>query len=179
MSDRPESSAPLIHCTQRTSSNIPAFAKTAVDAARHAGLSENDVFLFSDKPCQAIHGINDWRQGLAASESQSESWQWDPLENSSTSTIATINYSSGTTGLPKGVLITHSNLLANVVQSLAFRDLEQPYGLGNAPPERWIGFLPLYHAYGEFSTLRKNAILMLKGNCSPACWHLRTITQYT
>lgn len=67
----------------------------------------------------------------------------------SRSTVAALNYSSGTTGLPKGVMISHQNVIANVEQSVFMRDLEQPYHPSSRPEERWLGFLPLYHAYGQ------------------------------
>lgn len=46
-------------------------------------------------------------------------------------------------------MITHQNIIANTAQSLYMRDLEQPYTRSTRPPERWLGFLPLYHAYGQ------------------------------
>ncbi|KAB2576656.1 putative 4-coumarate--CoA ligase 1 [Lasiodiplodia theobromae] len=46
-------------------------------------------------------------------------------------------------------MITHQNIIANTAQSLYMRDLEQPYTASTRPPERWLGFLPLYHAYGQ------------------------------
>ena len=49
-------------------------------------------------------------------------------------------YSSGTTGLPKGVMLTHRNLVANVAQVSPFL----PGGEG----ERAIAVLPFYHIYG-------------------------------
>jgi long-chain acyl-CoA synthetase len=53
--------------------------------------------------------------------------------------LATLLYTSGTTGVPKGVMLTHSNLLANV------------YGfklkLSSRPSDRFIALLPLFHAY--------------------------------
>lgn len=67
----------------------------------------------------------------------------------SQNTVAALNYSSGTTGLPKGVMISHQNIIANVEQSIFMRDLEQPYKPNSRPQERWLGFLPLYHAYGQ------------------------------
>lgn len=49
-------------------------------------------------------------------------------------------YSSGTTGLPKGVMLTHRNLVANVDQIMAARPV--------APGEWTVGFLPFFHIYG-------------------------------
>jgi len=57
-------------------------------------------------------------------------------------TVAALPYSSGTTGLPKGVMLSHYNLVANVYQVLG----------KNGPPlnpdETMLCFLPLYHIYG-------------------------------
>jgi len=46
--------------------------------------------------------------------------------------------------------VSHHNLIANVEQTIFMRDLHKPE---NRPPERWIGFLPLYHAYGQLYTI--------------------------
>lgn len=47
-------------------------------------------------------------------------------------------------------MISHRNLVANVEQSVRIR----PTRTSQSPPgERWIGFLPLYHAYGQLYTI--------------------------
>jgi len=60
----------------------------------------------------------------------------------SAQTIAALPYSSGTTGLPKGVMLSHYNLVANVYQIVG----------PNAEPltadDVMLCFLPLYHIYG-------------------------------
>jgi acyl-CoA synthetase (AMP-forming)/AMP-acid ligase II len=128
----------------------PAFVDTVLKAAERVGVSRDRIFLFGDRPCETKQGIKDWRTMLG-SEEEAKHWQWHRMtpEESRTRT-AVLNYSSGTTGLPKGVMVAHQNVIANVEQSLFMRDLEQPYGKReNAPEERWLGFLPLTHAYGQ------------------------------
>ncbi|KAI9590853.1 hypothetical protein BDF19DRAFT_461006 [Syncephalis fuscata] len=54
-------------------------------------------------------------------------------------------YSSGTTGRPKGVELTHKNILANVCQYSAF---ESEHWKQLASDDVLAGFLPFYHIYG-------------------------------
>ncbi len=61
---------------------------------------------------------------------------------SSQQTIAALPYSSGTTGLPKGVMLSHHNLVANVYQVLG------PNAAMLTPDDIMLCFLPLYHIYG-------------------------------
>ncbi|KAJ5128789.1 uncharacterized protein N7443_005903 [Penicillium atrosanguineum] len=142
------------HQLKNTSAKVilthPSLIQTVLEAARGVGFPEDRIFQFSDRPCRAVYGILDWREMLG-SEEEANMWKWDDLRESADSTIATINYSSGTTGLPKGVCVSHYNLIANVEQSIFTRDQETPYAAvpGARPAERWVGFLPLYHAYGK------------------------------
>jgi long-chain acyl-CoA synthetase len=54
--------------------------------------------------------------------------------------LATLIYTSGTTGDPKGVMLLHSNLVSNVIASLAaFR--------GVGPEDTHLSFLPLCHVF--------------------------------
>jgi 4-coumarate--CoA ligase len=46
-------------------------------------------------------------------------------------------------------MISHQNVIANCEQSIFMRDREQSYSPSSHPEERWLGFLPLYHAYGQ------------------------------
>ena len=54
--------------------------------------------------------------------------------------VVVLPYSSGTTGKPKGVMLTHRNLVANIRQSAAVS--------GITPDDRAIAFLPFFHIYG-------------------------------
>jgi long-chain acyl-CoA synthetase len=62
---------------------------------------------------------------------------------SSKETLAALPYSSGTTGLPKGVMLSHHNLVAN-----AFQTLGNPDSPIFAAEEVVLCVLPLYHIYG-------------------------------
>ncbi|BCS17229.1 acyl--CoA ligase [Aspergillus puulaauensis] len=128
----------------------PSLVSTAVAAASRVGLSKERIFQFSDYPCTPKEGVLDWRN-MIGTEEEASRWKWDEMVDSSVSTAATINYSSGTTGLPKGVCVSHYNLVANVEQTIFMRDRELPHALvpASRPEERWVGFLPLYHAYGQ------------------------------
>jgi acyl-CoA synthetase (AMP-forming)/AMP-acid ligase II len=56
--------------------------------------------------------------------------------------LAALPYSSGTTGLPKGVMLSHFNLVANVYQLLG------PDATALTSADNILCFLPLYHIYG-------------------------------
>jgi long-chain acyl-CoA synthetase len=55
------------------------------------------------------------------------------------SDLATLMYTSGTSGQPKGVMLSHGNLLAQVTHALA---VAQP-----RPGERVLSILPIWHSY--------------------------------
>ena len=54
--------------------------------------------------------------------------------------IAVLPYSSGTTGIPKGVMLSHRNLVANVAQCSVNIDLQAS--------DRVLAVLPFFHIYG-------------------------------
>ena len=76
-------------------------------------------------------------------------------DRSSQETLAALPYSSGTTGLPKGVMLSHFNLIANIFQFIA------PHGSELATNDVVLCFLPLYHIYGLNVIL--NSVLTLGG----------------
>ncbi|MBP3985869.1 acyl--CoA ligase [Pseudoxanthomonas helianthi] len=67
--------------------------------------------------------------------------------------LATILYTSGTTGAPKGVMLSHANLLANAESIVGY--------LGLTADDRVLSILPFYYAYGA-SVLNTHLIV---GGC--------------
>lgn len=57
-----------------------------------------------------------------------------------TNSLAVLPYSSGTTGLAKGVMLSHRNLVANIVQGAVGIDVNQN--------DKVMAVLPFYHIYG-------------------------------
>ncbi|MEU4838525.1 AMP-binding protein [Nocardia testacea] len=78
------------------------------------------------------------------------------IEIDPATTVAVLPYSSGTTGQPKGVMLTHRNLVANLCQ------LESIMGVNAA--DRVLAVLPFFHIYGLNVllnlTLRRRAALL-------------------
>jgi long-chain acyl-CoA synthetase len=64
----------------------------------------------------------------------------EPVESDAKSQVAALIYTSGTTGLPKGVMLTHRNLLFVAAISAKIRAL--------GPDDRLFGILPMSHAVG-------------------------------
>ncbi|KAL2202914.1 4-coumarate-CoA ligase [Sarocladium strictum] len=147
----------LVHQITNTTAKVilahPKMIPSILEASSKAGLSKDKIFQFSDERNPPLDGIPDW-QDMIGSPEEGESWHWPNMSTrDSTTTVATINYSSGTTGLPKGVCVSHYNLIANVEQTIVMRYAKKPYPFEKRPKERWVGFLPLYHAYGQLYTI--------------------------
>jgi 4-coumarate--CoA ligase len=119
----------------------PDLIEMGIAAAAQAGIPKDHVYLFSEKYHATADGVKDWRE-MVGTENEGQDWKWKDLSPAqSKSQVATVNYSSGTTGLPKGVCVSHRNLIANTSQLASTTNF--------LPSERWVGFLPLYHAYGQ------------------------------
>ncbi|MGR2753895.1 long-chain-fatty-acid--CoA ligase [Agromyces arachidis] len=83
-----------------------------------------------------VHGTVPWRDVVAS----------DPLDPAvagpAVDDLAAIQYTSGTTGNPKGAMLTHANLLANAAQARAWvPEIERGTSV-------FYAVLPMFHAYG-------------------------------
>jgi long-chain acyl-CoA synthetase len=83
------------------------------------------------------HSFGDF---LAADADPAPEVAIDPAED-----VAALQYTGGTTGVPKGAMLTHRNLVANVQQALDLF-IDDPGAFSNN--QRIMGILPMFHIFG-------------------------------
>jgi acyl-CoA synthetase (AMP-forming)/AMP-acid ligase II len=110
---------------------VPPLLPAARQAAQQAGLDE--VFVFGEgegaTPFAALMSTD----GVA------------PQPVIASDDVVVLPYSSGTTGLPKGVMLTHSNLVANLTQ---IDGLQGHVHTEVGEDDVVLGLLPFFHIYG-------------------------------
>ncbi|MEO8095847.1 MAG: AMP-binding protein [Pseudolysinimonas sp.] len=98
-------------------------------AAQQVGIPDTHVVVLD-----GADGHLDLR-GLLAEGKPAPDVTFDPATH-----VAVMPYSSGTTGIPKGVQLSHTNLVANVVQTYPVLDVTSE--------DRVLALLPFTHIYG-------------------------------
>ncbi len=106
---------------------IPQFMDKALAAAAEADLRE--IFVFGEAPGATPFAA------LLQSEGPPPQVEINPQRD-----LVALPYSSGTTGLPKGVMLTHHNIVANICQVNQVETFDESDTL--------IGILPFFHIYG-------------------------------
>jgi acyl-[acyl-carrier-protein]-phospholipid O-acyltransferase / long-chain-fatty-acid--[acyl-carrier-protein] ligase len=84
-------------------------------------------------------------------------------------TAAAVLFTSGTEGAPKGVVLTHGNLLANVAQLQA----RAPIG----PTDRAVSALPLFHSFGLTAGIVLTLATGIRTGLHPSPLHYRVIPE--
>ncbi|MFX0574582.1 AMP-binding protein [Nocardia nepalensis] len=102
---------------------------SALAAARSAGIAAERVIVLDG--AQGHESLAD----LLSESLPAPTLVFDPAKH-----LAVLPYSSGTTGNPKGVMLTHRNLVANLCQ------IEPQTSLGR--DDRMLAVLPFFHIYG-------------------------------
>jgi long-chain acyl-CoA synthetase len=88
-----------------------------------------------------IQGCNHWSELLELGQDESNQNEVEDRKNKVDSAdLATIIYTSGTTGRPKGVMLSHQNIVSNVINSAP----RIPFEKGKS---RALSFLPVCHIF--------------------------------
>ena len=106
---------------------IPQFLDVATEAAEAAGVEE--IFVVGE--AEGATPLSELMGDPADA----------PEHRDLGDDLAVLPYSSGTTGLPKGVMLTHKNLVANLIQIQDAFEISEDDVL--------IGVLPFFHIYGQ------------------------------
>lgn len=131
---------------------------TGLAAAKEAGLGPERIFIFDDGVAtfegraverQTSEGrIRHWTALLDPAE-KARSYAWPELSTEEElDRVVALNYSSGTTGVAKGVMITHKNYVANCSQVIHLNSQHPDYD-EKVKRSRYLCFLPMYHAMAQ------------------------------
>ena len=112
------------HCGARRVLFTTSVSPRATDHAKRLGAEMIDVGAL----------------GLVGVGPLNEATKPEPVEEDPANNVAALIYTSGTTGLPKGVMLTHKNLLFMAAGASKIRSLTQD--------DRLYGVLPMSHAVG-------------------------------
>src|SRR5271168_2218565 len=149
--------------------NARLSAREIDDIRDHCG-ARRVIYMASVPPHAAQHAkrhgaIIEERAGLGSIGvgHLNEKVEPEPIATNSVDRVAALIYTSGTTGLPKGVVLTHRNLLFIAAVSAQIRSL--------TPDDRLYGVLPMSHAVGLsvvlLGTLLSGASLYLAPRFDP------------
>ena len=124
---------------------IPAMYPTVLKAAANAGIPKERIIFLGEKPAG---GWPDRRQSWRDIFDLTTAVHWRKTKVDPEKDVAILVYSSGTTGSPKGVMLSHKNIVANILQ-LFHGDTKNNLMWEK---DKTLCVLPLFHVYGFTST---------------------------
>ncbi|KAI9693736.1 MAG: hypothetical protein M1822_003007 [Bathelium mastoideum] len=136
------------------------FLENARKAARIAGLPEDRIILMGDQrdPRQLVKHFTSIRNISGAT-------RYRRVRIKPDQDLAFLVYSSGTTGHPKGVMLSHHNIVSDLLMLTAAEKPQLSHDSGpDGSGDRVLAFLPFFHIYGLNCLIHNcfyNGILMV------------------
>ncbi|KAF3916651.1 S-dihydroxybenzoyltransferase [Dactylellina cionopaga] len=107
------------------------------EAATRVGIPHDRILIIGDTKVQGFTHITQLKNMSHREIKITRRPKFDPEKD-----LAFLVYSSGTTGLPKGVMLSHKNIVANILQGTTAENVLK------SGEDSVIGFLPFFHIYG-------------------------------
>lgn len=123
------------------------YLQNAKEAAKNVGIREDHIILIGDErdpsgtakhftSVRNISGTSRYRRAKIA----------NPAKD-----LAFLVYSSGTTGVPKGVMLSHCNIISNTLQGNFMEGSNFSWKGGpDGQGDKALAMLPFFHIYGTF-----------------------------
>lgn len=119
------------------------FLKTAIEACKRVGIDEDRIILMGDGRDETTRFKHFTSIRNLAGTSRYRKAKIDPQKD-----LAFLVYSSGTTGHPKGVMLSHSNIVSNVCMLRTGEGGNLSWkGRYNNEGDKILAFLPFFHIY--------------------------------
>lgn len=154
-----------------------AFLQSAIAACKKVGIDEDRIILMGDerdethkfKHFSAIRNL--------AGTSRYRKTKVDPKKD-----LAFLVYSSGTTGHPKGVMLSHRNIVSNIqmIKVGEGKNLSWKGGHNNEG-DKLVAFLPFFHIYGLTCLIHQSIysgltlVVMPKFDLEKFCTHVQNL----
>ncbi|CZT08566.1 probable 4-coumarate-CoA ligase 2 [Rhynchosporium graminicola] len=151
------------------------FLEIAQEACKKAGIDEDRIILIGDEKDETAKFKHFTNIRNISGATRFRKAKIDPKKD-----LAFLVYSSGTTGHPKGVMLTHSNIVSNVMMLKVGEggNLSWKGGKSNEG-DKILAFLPFFHIYGLTCLIHQSIytgltlVVMPKFDLEKFCSHVQ------
>ncbi|PVH85742.1 4-coumarate-CoA ligase-like protein [Cadophora sp. DSE1049] len=154
------------------------FLKIAQEACKKVGIDEDRIILIGDEKDETARFKHFTNIRNISGATRFRKAKIDPKKD-----LAFLVYSSGTTGHPKGVMLSHSNIVSNVMMLKVGEGGNLSWKGGkNNEGDKILAFLPFFHIYGLTCLIHQSIysgltlVVMPKFELEKFCTHIQKHT---